>query len=128
MPTLSEVVRNIEEFEEGSLKTRISNLENSFRGANKAACDTLCSDFGIGPQLLHSAFLLKRIAGQVNVIVHSVGILLSLPYILEEGETIQDLSLGAGSTGSLFDLETDLRIAEFKFILWKGGAESIRQN
>jgi hypothetical protein len=48
--------------------------------------------------------------------------------ILEEGEVVEELSLGAGNTGRTFDLETNRRIAEFKFIAWQGGAESIRQN
>ncbi|MDB4887864.1 MAG: hypothetical protein JWN79_3302, partial [Gemmatimonadetes bacterium] len=34
----------------------------------------------------------------------------------------------AGNTGRAFDLETDRRIAEFKFIDWQGGSETIRQN
>jgi hypothetical protein len=38
------------------------------------------------------------------------------------------VSLGAGNTGRAFDLETNQRIAEFKFIHWQGGPESIRQN
>jgi hypothetical protein len=38
------------------------------------------------------------------------------------------VSLGAGNTGRQFDLETNLRVAEFKFISWRGGPESIRQN
>lgn len=38
------------------------------------------------------------------------------------------MSLGAGNTGREHDLVTDRRIAEFKFIEWRGGAESIRQN
>ena len=33
-------------------------------------------------------------------------------------------SLGAGNTGRKFDLETNRRIAEFKFIRWRGGAEA----
>jgi hypothetical protein len=53
---------------------------------------------------------------------------LSLPHILEDGEVIEELSLGAGNTGRNFDLATNRRIAEFKFIHWRGGAESIRQN
>jgi hypothetical protein len=43
-------------------------------------------------------------------------------------ETVEYVSLGAGNTGREFDLETNRRIAEFKFIHWRGGAESIRQN
>jgi hypothetical protein len=38
------------------------------------------------------------------------------------------VSLGAGNTGRPYDIETDQRIAEFKFIRWRGGPESIRQN
>lgn len=44
------------------------------------------------------------------------------------GEQIESLSLGAGNTGRSHDLEPDRRIAEFEFIEWRGGAESIRQN
>ena len=51
-----------------------------------------------------------------------------MPHILDEDEHINYLSLGAGNTGRKFDLETNKRIAEFKFINWQGGAEAIRQN
>ena len=36
--------------------------------------------------------------------------------------------LKSRNTGKKFDLETNLQVAEFKFIDWQGGAESIRQN
>jgi hypothetical protein len=71
---------------------------------------------------------LKRIAGQIYVAIHALGILLTLPHLLEPGESIEYVSLGAGNTGRRFDLETDRRVAEFKFIRWRGGSESIRQN
>ena len=38
------------------------------------------------------------------------------------------MSLGAGNTGRDHDLTTNIRIAEFKFIEWRGGSETIRQN
>lgn len=60
--------------------------------------------------------------------IHALGILLCLPHVLEDGERVEYLSLGAGNTGRPFDLETDRRVAEFKFINWRGGPESIRQN
>ena len=41
---------------------------------------------------------------------------------------VEYASLGAGNTGREFDLETNRRIAEFKFIHSRGGPESIRQN
>ncbi len=83
---------------------------------------------GINDEVLRSALAVKAVAGQINVIVHAVGVLTSLPFVLDEDEVIQSLSLGAGNTGRNHDLETDRRIAEFKFIEWRGGPESIRQN
>jgi hypothetical protein len=62
------------------------------------------------------------------VLIHTLRILLCLPHILRPGEIIEYVSLGAGNTGRAFDLETNQRIAEFKFIRWQGGPESIRQN
>ncbi len=96
--------------------------------ADKQNSQALSSTQNITASLLDSAFILKEVAGQINVIVHAVGILIALPHILREGEVIQSLSLGAGNTGKAFDLETDWRVAEFKFIQWRGGPESIRQN
>ena len=82
----------------------------------------------ISTDTLKSALNLKTKLGQLHVLIHSLGILLSLPYILENNENIQSISLGAGNTGRNFDLTTDHRVAEFKFIQWRGGSESIRQN
>lgn len=77
---------------------------------------------------MSSALTIKQLAGQINVIIHSAGILKSLNGILVDGEVVESVSLGAGNTGRKFDLETNFRVAEFKFIDWRGGAESIRQN
>lgn len=128
MVDLVSAARMISDFESNSLTTRVAELEEIFQGANRSAAHTLCSSNSIAPALLSSALTLKKTAGQINIIVHCVGVLILLPYILEEGETIESLSLGAGSTGKAFDLETNFRIAEFKFIQWKGGSEAIRQN
>lgn len=82
----------------------------------------------MGREALAAAAEMKRLAGQINVTIHALGILLCLPHILEPEERVEYVSLGAGNTGREFDLETNLRVAEFKFIRWRGGAESIRQN
>jgi hypothetical protein len=89
---------------------------------------TFVEGSGAGREVLAAAAEMKRLAGQINVTIHALGILLCLPHILQPGERIESLSLGAGNTGREFDLETNLRVAEFKFIRWRGGAESIRQN
>ena len=86
------------------------------------------AQISISPKTLLAALSLKQIASQVNVMIHALGILIALPHILEEDEIIGSISLGAGNTGKDFDLITDRRVAEFKFIQWRGGPESIRQN
>jgi hypothetical protein len=83
---------------------------------------------GAEAEVLGAAGLIKQLAGQINVVIHALGILLCLPRILQADEVIEYVSLGAGNTGRAFDLETNRRIAEFKFIHWQGGPESIRQN
>jgi hypothetical protein len=40
---------------------------------------------------------------------------------------VEYVSLGAGNTGKAFDLETNFRVAEFKFIKWRGH-DAVRQD
>jgi hypothetical protein len=110
------------------LTNRISALEFELRGLDGPTIARYLADDGIEDRTLAGALVVKALAGQINVVVHTLGILLALPAILEPDEMVKDLSLGAGNSGRSFDLETDRRIAEFKFITWRGGADTIRQN
>lgn len=51
----------------------------------------------------------------------------SVPYILDEGEVVESVSLGADNARSPFDLVTDRRIAEFKFIHWRKKGNAVRE-
>lgn len=128
MVKLTEAAHNIQEFEGQSLTATLMALESRLQGIDRARTSSLFQTLGIDPTLFDSALVLKQAAGQINVVVHAVGILLALPFILTDDEKVQYLSLGAGNTGRLFDLETNLRVAEFKFTQWRGGSEAIRQN
>jgi hypothetical protein len=111
------------------LTARIARIEQRLRHLDRdAAAVSIAEEDVITDDVLKGALLIKSLAGQIHVVVHAVGILVSLPYVLEPGEVIENLSLGAGNTGRAHDLETDRRVAEFKFIEWRGGPESIRQN
>jgi hypothetical protein len=110
------------------LTTTLSRLEAAVQGVTASDCTGFLEEAGAGREALGAAAELKRQAGQINVTIHALGILLCLPHLLEPGEKVEYVSLGAGNTGRPFDLETDLRVAEFKFINWRGGAETIRQN
>ena len=111
-----------------SLTVRIAELERSVRGADGEQLGRLLETQNVTPQLFAAAALVKRMAGQINVLIHATGILLALPHLLAPEEEVMSVSLGAGNTGRKFDLETNLQVAEFKFIDWRGGAEAIRQN
>lgn len=125
---LEEAVKYLHVLAGGNLTERIAELEAGFRGRQKESLASLCADSGITDTALEAALVLKSSASQINVIIHSIGILAALPHILNDGERVKSLSLGAGNTGRKYDLETDQRVAEFKFIKWRGGPESIRQN
>lgn len=117
----------IQRFESGGLTSRISQLESAFQRATTGELKSRLEAVGVHDSTLAASILLKQVAGQVNVLVHALGILLCLPDLLEPDETVQYVSLGAGNTGRPFDLETDRRVAEFKFMNWRG-ADTIRQN
>jgi hypothetical protein len=111
-----------------TLTAKIARLETELPGHGKGSLSTVLEQEAVTETALASAQTVKAAVGQINVLIHAIGILVSLPYLLEEDEVVESLSLGAGNTGRAHDLETTRQIAEFKFIEWKGGAESIRQN
>jgi hypothetical protein len=119
---------NLRDYLGDGLSTRIALLESHFSGGKPETLPDLLERQKLTSDLLHHAHSIKRATGQIHVVVHALGILLSLPSVLENGEIVEQLSLGAGNTPKRhYDLETNLRIAEFTFIDWKG-RDSARQD
>lgn len=118
----------LDKFVASDLRVVIARVENAVRGFNDRQINEFLRVNDIKPELLSAAAEIKRISSQIDVTMHALGILSVLPHILEDGEVVESVSLGAGNTGRKFDLETNFRVAEFKFIKWRGGPESIRQN
>jgi hypothetical protein len=110
------------------LTVRIADVEHSLSGQERETIREVLQRAQVTTSALAAALEIKRVAGQVNVAIHALAIALVLPVILEDREVVQGASLGAGSTGRGFDLETDRRVAEFKLTNWRGGAEPVRQN
>jgi len=125
---LSDSAKLIKVFCNNALSDKLSKIEKSC--VSKSSCNlrAIFSKFGVNKTILKASIELQDITSQIYIINHAVGILLSLPYILEQNEKILSLSLGAGNTGKQFDLETNLKIAEFKFIRWQNKSNTIRQN
>ena len=114
--------------ESQALRHRIAEVEFAIAGLMPDRAIEAAGLLGVTPDLLAGALLVKEAAAQIDVILHAAGIVASIPYILEPEERIEYVSLGAGNTGRAHDLETDRQVAEFKFIHWHGGAESVRQD
>jgi len=124
----TETISNIHKFKTDSLTKKISKLESEFQGAELDKVSRLLTSEKIDRKLLRCALQIKEIAGEIHVLVHTLGILLALEDILQDGEIVEELSLGAGNTGRKYDLKTNYKVAEFKFINWRGSSEAIRQN
>jgi hypothetical protein len=118
----------LQTFRGANLTRTIYQIEKSLKGASADGYAAVLTTSGAKAEVLGAARLVKQLAGQINVVIHALGILLCLRHILRPDEIIDYVSLGAGNTGRAFDLETNQRIAEFKFIHWQGGPESVRQN
>jgi hypothetical protein len=128
MSNLIAAADRLRDFAGERLTRRISDFEAALIQLDGEACARHLDESEVGKELLASALLMKTAAAQIDVVIHAVGIMLLLPHILGSDERIESLSLGAGNTGRAFDLETTQRVAEFKFINWQGGSETIRQN
>ncbi len=124
---LVESFSRLASFQGDSLTEQIRKMEVQLATNGIESAKLCCADIKLA-DVMAAAVSIKRLAGQINVVIHSAGIVLSLPEILEKNEVVEYLSLGAGNTGKAFDLETNLQIGEFKFIDWQGGSETIRQN
>lgn len=106
------------EFKEQSLNRKLAELKLDMIGKTK-------TDITAMPELFDAALVVKKASAQINEVVHSIGIINSISEILEEGEKIINVSLAAGAEGDGFDLETNKRIAEFKFSrLQEGGSKN----
>lgn len=125
---LARALSLLQGFSGTDLTRTLANVEATLYGATADKCIDALASCGAQADVLAAAGLMKRMAGQINTVIHALGILVALPHILQRGEIVQYVSLGAGNTGRAFDLETNMRIAEFKFIWWQGGSETIRQN
>src|SRR5215213_5791601 len=104
MTDLLQAIHNLQSFTGPDLTRRIRDLEFALADADTESCSAVLARESVSRELLAGAYQLKRTAGQINTVIHALGILLTMPHILEPGERVKYLSLGAGNTGRAFDL------------------------
>lgn len=110
----------IKYYSNDKLNDVIFQMQQELQSKNISSVQQIVDKDFTSKETLNAALEVKSVMGQINVVVHALGIINSLPYILESGEVIESVSLGADNSSSEFDLITDRRIAEFKFITWRG--------
>ena len=124
--TITDAISVVQAFKSDSLADQIAAIESDLARIRSEDIAAVTQPFGINHELLLAAAAVKQASAQIDVVIHSVGILYALPHLLRKGEVVEGLSLGAGSAGSDFDLVTSQRIAEFKFIRWQAKRNAIR--
>lgn len=110
----------IKYYSNDKLSDIVYNLQLQLKNKNSKSILSIISQDLTSKDTLNAALDVKSVMGQINVIVHTLGIINTLPYLLEDNEVIESVSLGADNASSEFDLITNKRIAEFKFITWRG--------
>lgn len=101
----------------------INQLERDLENADSSTVADVTTAAGLSEELLTAALIVRRDVGRVSDVIHATVISLALPLILEDGEFLDNRpSLGPGNDPSRpFDLQTNMRVAEFKVAVWSGG-------
>src|SRR5947209_1261036 len=105
MADLLQALDLVNRFKGTNLASQIARLEQDAETKTKRDLSTLLVEKAVSSDLLRASIAVKRASAQIDEIVHAVGTMICLQEILEEGEAIECLSLGAGNTGRSYDLE-----------------------
>jgi len=95
--SIGDAFDNLSGYLGNALTSRVNALESHFRGACDQNVEGLLKNQQLTSHLFSQALSIKRATGQLDVVIHALGVLLSLPAVLENGEVIERLSLGAGN-------------------------------
>jgi len=124
---IADAIKQLEQFKGESLTRTINELARHLSNKSVSDVTRINESFHIHSNLMTAALAVKQMSAQIDVLLHASCISYVLPFILDENEIIQSVSLGADNSESDFDLVTDQRIAEFKFILWKVKGNAVRE-
>ena len=103
------------------LTESIAQLEFALDGLTAEDLSPVLVKQGVTVDLLRAGLDARALFGRIDDLIHAMAISLALPHLLAPGETLRRPSLGSGNDSSHpYDVETDRRIAEFKFSGWKG--------
>jgi hypothetical protein len=103
------------------LASTVAEMEIALTGCEREQVADVAAAHDVTIELLRSAVAARDALGKINDVIHAAAIALALPHLLAPGEILTRPSLAAGNTPDrLFDVETNRRVAEFKFARWDG--------
>ena len=112
----------------GGLGRRIAALEIDLAGKKRDTAAAIVAAHGLTPATFSASLLVREELGKLSDLIHATGIALALPHLLEPSEVLKTPSLAAGNDpGRLYDIETNVRAAEFKFARWTNGGNGGRE-
>lgn len=115
---LNEAINIVKIFKNENIRETLKDLQKLEKTISSANFQNVFS----------AAKIIKEASSQIDEIVHASGIMIAKEVWLHKDEEVQYLSLGAGNHKEHFDMETNLRIAEFKFGKWnENSANGIRR-
>src|SRR5580698_10074877 len=97
VPKFASSAEQIARFAGKNLASKVNELEFNFTSLRGSEIATKLASHSIDADLLSAAREVKRAAAQIDVVLHVLGILVSLPSILDPDEVVESLSLGAGN-------------------------------
>lgn len=114
--------------QQNPLTAAVARLESTL--ANTAATDAaqLADQTEFTSELIEAALIVRGRVGMLDSVIHAAVITQTLPFILGDGEHLTKRpSLAAGNDATrIYDLETNVRVAEFKVAQWNG-SDGVRQ-
>lgn len=112
----------------GGLGQRIAALERDLTGTTGERTGLVVAEHGLTSETFSASLLVREELGKLSDLVHATGIGLALPHLLEPDEVLKMPSLAAGNDpGRPYDVETNMRAAEFKFARWTNGGNGGRE-
>ena len=104
-----QVVDLLAKFGGNDLTGALSRIERSVRGLTAAGTRRFLLEATATNEVLTAAAEMKRLAGQINAVIHSLGILLCLPHLVEDQEAMSRLMLKSAKRASLIENLRSLR-------------------
>ena len=86
---LIEAAAALQKFRGADLTLKLAEIESKLRGMLATDCTKSLPLTGADHHVLAAAGQMKQVAGQINVVIHALGILLCLRHLLADDERIE---------------------------------------